>query len=80
MTMPNRQPSERAVQAEESVLRSLDQREQDMVDMAYHIETLRLMGEDTTELEQFVRDATIDYERARAALASQVFRGRQQAE
>tara|TARA_R110002012_G_scaffold171153_1_gene335866 strand:- start:695 stop:937 length:243 start_codon:yes stop_codon:yes gene_type:complete len=80
MTMPNRQPSERVLQAEESVLRSLDQKEQDIIDGEHVIETLRLMGEDTTELEQGMRDAVVEYERARAALASQVFRGRQQAE
>jgi 2-hydroxychromene-2-carboxylate isomerase len=80
MTTPNRQPSERILQAEESVLRSLDQKEQDIIDGEHVLETLRLMGEDTTELEQGMRDAVIEYERARAALASQVFRGRQQAE
>ena len=78
MTTPRRQPSERILQAEESVLRSLDQKEQDIIDGEHVIETLRLMGVDTTELEQGMRDAAIEYEQGRAALASQIFRGREQ--
>ena len=79
MTTPRR-PSERAIQAYEALQRSLDQKEQDIIDMEYHIETLQLMGVDTTELEQAMRDATIEFEQGRAALAAQIFRGREQSQ
>ena len=78
MTTP-RKPSDRAIQAYEAFQRGLDQKEQDIIDGAFHIETLQLMGVDTTELEQAMRDATIEFEQGRAALAAQIFRGREQA-
>ncbi len=78
MTTP-RKPSERAIQAADSVLRSLDQKEQDIIDGEFIIETLQLMGVDTTELEQGMRDSVIGYEQGRSALAAQIFRAREQA-